>query len=63
MNNSTKNDHIDAALEALKSQKSPDCAAVAREFGINRTPLYKRFRGKSVSQAESNQVGNLQSYA
>jgi hypothetical protein len=39
MNNSTKNDRIDATLEALKSQKSPNCAAVAREFEINRTTL------------------------
>jgi Tc5 transposase DNA-binding domain len=53
MNNSTKNDRISAALEALDSQKSLNYTAAAREFGEHGTTLMRRYCGKSVSREES----------
>ena len=54
MNNSTKNDRINAALEALDSQNLLNYAAAAREFEVHRTTLMRRYCGKSVSREESN---------
>ena len=54
MSHSTKNDRIELAVDALGRQRAPNVAAVAREFGICRSTLWARFRGKSVSRAQAN---------
>lgn len=43
---------IDLALEDLKSQKKPAYAATARKYNVDRTTLYRRFQGKTVSREE-----------
>jgi transposase-like protein len=49
MDNSTKNDRIEAALNALDSQKKLNYTAVSREYGIDRRTLARRYCGESVS--------------
>lgn len=53
MDNSTTNDRIEAAIGALNSRKGLSFRAAAIEFGIDRTTLARRFRGKSVTRAEA----------
>ena len=43
------NTQIELAIAHLKAQKKPNIAAAAREFGIARETLSKRFNGKTVS--------------
>ena len=38
-------DPIEAALASLKSQKTPNYTATAKQFGVNRTTLSRRHRG------------------
>jgi Tc5 transposase DNA-binding domain len=51
---STKNDRINAALDALDSQTVLNYAAAARAHNIDRTTLSRRYKGKTVSRAEAN---------
>ena len=43
-------DSIDAALAALKLQKSPNYTATAKKFGIDRTTLSRRHRGITAAR-------------
>ena len=54
MNNSTTKSAIELALDDLKLQKKPNYSATARKFGVERTTLAKRFKGKTVSRAIAN---------
>ena len=47
-------DSIEAALEALKLQKSPNYTKTAKEFDINRTTLSRRYRQITQSKADGN---------
>jgi hypothetical protein len=51
---STKNDRIKAAMDQLDSQEAVDYAAAARDHNIDRTTLWRRYNGKTVSRAEAN---------
>jgi hypothetical protein len=51
---STKNGRIEAALDQLKSQKTLNYAAAARDHHVHRTTLARRYCGKTVSRAEAN---------
>ena len=49
-NNSMDIDPIEAALAALKSQKTPNYTATAKKFGIDRTTLSRRHRGITAAK-------------
>jgi hypothetical protein len=51
---STKNDRIKAAMDQLDSQKVLNYAAAARDHHISPMTLARRYKGKTVSQAEAN---------
>jgi len=40
---------IDAAISDLASQDAPNIAATAKKYGINRSTLSRRWRGKTGS--------------
>jgi transcriptional regulator of acetoin/glycerol metabolism len=46
---STKNDRIKAAMDQSDSQEAVDYAAAARDHNIDRTTLWRRYNGKTVS--------------
>ena len=46
------NAQIERAIAYLNAQKKPNVAAASKEFGVPKTTLYDRFRGKSTSRAE-----------
>jgi hypothetical protein len=46
------NPQIERAIAHLKAQNSPNIAATAREFRIERSTLSKPFRGKATSLDE-----------
>ena len=47
-------DSIEAALEALKLQKSPNYTKTAKEFDIDRITLSRRHRQITQSKADGN---------
>ena len=47
-------DSIEAALEALKLQKSPNYTKTAKEFDIDRTTLSRRYREITQLKADGN---------
>jgi Tc5 transposase DNA-binding domain len=51
---STKNGRIEAAIDQLKSQKTLNYAAAARDHDVHRTTLARRYCGKTVSREEAN---------
>ena len=48
----SNNAQIERAIAHLEAQKKPNIAAAAREFGVAKSTLGDRFRGKSTSRAE-----------
>jgi transposase-like protein len=50
---------IERAIAHLKAQKKPNIAATAREFGVVRETLSKRFHGKTRSQAHMTATSRL----
>jgi hypothetical protein len=56
MDNLPHNSRIELALEAIKSSLKPNYAALAREFGVERTTLAKRHKGQTVTREEANSV-------
>ena len=51
-------DPIEAAIKAVESlniDEAPNYAKVARDFGVDRSTLSRRHRGKTGSQAEKNE--------
>ncbi|KAF7505501.1 hypothetical protein GJ744_000748 [Endocarpon pusillum] len=54
MDISTTNDRINMAIEALNSQKGLSFRAAAKEYGVDRSTLVRRFNGKCLSRAAAN---------
>ena len=44
---------MDEAIALLKSQEKPDFTTVAKKYNLDRTTLWRRFNGKTVSRAEA----------
>lgn len=53
MNYSTTNGRIEVAIEALKSQEGLSVRAAAREYGVDRSTLGRRFNGECRTRAEA----------
>ena len=47
----SNNDRIQAALADLESQEVPNYSRTAKEHGVGRTTLMRRFTGKTVSHS------------
>ena len=47
------NAQIERAIAHLEAQNSPNISATAREFGVSRETLSKRFHKKTVSRVQS----------
>jgi transposase-like protein len=47
------NAQIERAIAHLRAQEKPNIAAAAREFGVERTTLSRRFNRKTVSHDEA----------
>ena len=45
-------DDIKKALAEIESSKAPDYAIIARKYGLTRSTLSRRARGKTTSRAE-----------
>ena len=43
---------MEAALAAANSQESPNYAAIAREFNVNRSTLSRRHRGVTAAKLQ-----------
>jgi len=45
-------DDMKKALAEIESSKAPDYAIIARKYGLTRSTLSRRARGKTTSRAE-----------
>ena len=50
---------IEAAIEDLRSQKVPKYRQTARKYGVDKATLHRRFKGLSLSVAESHELQSL----
>ena len=54
MNNSTHDARIELAIDQLNQQSKPNVSEIARKFGLVKSTLRRRYRGKTVSRHEIN---------
>ena len=50
---------IDAAIDDLKSQKTPLFRATAKKYGVDKQTLWRRFYGESLSTQEYHETRQL----